>query len=60
MTPEQQASVDKALQRADLSDKTGGASDVGGKPAPNDPTPLDKSRDIGQDLQKHGVTMDKQ
>ncbi len=59
MTPEQQASIDKALGRADINDKMGGASDVSGKPQPNETTPLDKSRDIGQDLRKQDVTVDK-
>ena len=60
VTPEQQANVDRALQRADLTDKIGGATDVSTNPAPNDPTPLEKSRDIGQDLHKQGVAMDKE
>ena len=51
MTPEQQANVDKALGDAQISDKIGGASD-GGKTIPNDPTPIEKARDIGQDLHK--------
>jgi hypothetical protein len=42
-----------------MTDKISGATDVGVKPTPNEPTPIDKSRDIGQDLQKRGVTMDK-
>jgi hypothetical protein len=59
VTPEQQANVDKALSETQLSDKIGGASDVGGKPIPNEPAPLDKARDVGQDLHKAGVTMDR-
>jgi hypothetical protein len=59
MTREQQARVDQALSNVELSDKIGGANDAGAKPVPNDPTPLDKARDIGQDLSKAGVTMDK-
>jgi hypothetical protein len=59
VTPEQQANVDKALGDAQISDKIGGASD-GGKTIPNDPTPIEKARDIGQDLHKAGVTMDKE
>ena len=59
VTPEQQANVDKALGDAQISDKIGGASD-GGNPIPNDPTPIEKARDIGQDLHKAGVTMDKE
>lgn len=59
MTPEQQANIDKVLDRGNMTDKIGAASDVNNKPTPNDPTPMDKSRDIGQDLQKQGVTMDK-
>jgi hypothetical protein len=59
MTPEQQANIDKALQRLDLNDKIGQATDVSSRPAPNDPTPMEKARDIGQDLHKQGVVMDK-
>ncbi len=59
VTPEQQANVDKALSETQLSDKIGGASDVGARPVPNEPTPLDKARDVGQDLHKAGVTMDR-
>jgi hypothetical protein len=59
MTPKQQENVDKALARADLTDMIGGATDVSGRPAPNDPTPIEKAKDIGQDLHKQGVTMDK-
>lgn len=59
VTTDQQARVDKALGNAELSDKIGGASDAGAKPIPNEPTPMDKARDIGQDLNKSGVTMDK-
>jgi len=59
VTPEQQANVDKALAETQLSNKIGGATDVSSHPAPNEPTPLDKSRDIGQDLHHQGVTMDK-
>jgi hypothetical protein len=59
VTPEQQANVDKALSETQLSDKIGGASDVGAKPVPNEPAPLDKARDAGQDLHKAGVTMDR-
>jgi hypothetical protein len=60
MTPEQQASVDKALAQSQISRDVGGASDVSSKPQPNEPTPMEKARDIGQDLQKQGVTMDKE
>jgi hypothetical protein len=60
MTPEQQASVDKALAQSQLSRDVGGASDVSSKPQPNDPTPMDKARDVGQDLQRAGVTMEKE
>jgi hypothetical protein len=59
VTTEQQARVDQALGNVELSDKIGGASDAGSKPIPNEPTPMDKARDIGQDLNKSGVTMDK-
>ncbi|MBV8810663.1 MAG: hypothetical protein JO033_18495 [Acidobacteriaceae bacterium] len=30
---------------------------IQGDPKPNDPTPLDKAKEIGQDLQKQGVTL---
>ena len=59
VTPEQKERVDQALGKIELSAQIGGASDVGGKPAPNEPTPMEKSRDVGQDLQRQGVTMDK-
>ena len=43
MTPEQQASIDRAISRVDISDKViGPASDVTGKPAPSDPRPWKK------------------
>ena len=58
MTDEQKASIDKALGKANISQEIGGASDAG-KPVPNDPQPIEKARDIGQDLQKQGVTMEK-
>ena len=58
VTPEQQANVNKALQDVNLSNQIGGASDVG-QAKPNDPTPIDKARDVGQDLNKAGVTIDK-
>lgn len=59
VTPEEQANVDKALAETQLSDKIGGASDAGARPVPNEPTPLDQARDVGQDLQRAGVTMDR-
>ena len=59
MTDEQKASIDKALGKANISQEIGGASEVGSKPVPTDPTPIDKAPDIGRDLQKQGVTMDK-
>jgi hypothetical protein len=55
VTPEQKANADKALSETQLSDKIGGASDAGGKTVPNEPTPLDKARDIGQDLHRSGM-----
>jgi hypothetical protein len=58
VTPEQKANVDKALSETSLSNQIGGASDVG-QPKPNDPMPIDKAKDIGQDLNKAGVTMEK-
>ena len=59
VTPEQQERVDQALGKIELSDKIGGANDVSSTPKPNEPTPLEQSRDVGQDLQRQGVTMDK-
>ena len=58
MTPEQQANVNKALGDVNLSNQIGSASDVS-KTVPNDPRSMDKTKDIGQDLSKAGVTMDK-
>lgn len=58
VTPEQKARVDQALSETNMSKDIGGASDVSGKPVPNEPTPLEKARDAGQDLHKAGVTMD--
>jgi hypothetical protein len=58
VTPEQKANVDKALSETSLSNQIGGASDVG-QPKPNDPAPIDKAKDIGQDLNKAGVRMEK-
>lgn len=60
MTQERQASVSKALGQANISQEIGGSSEVAGKPVPNDPTSVDKARDIGQDLQKQGVTLDRE
>jgi len=59
VTPEQKERVDQALGKIELSEKIGGASDVSSSPKPNEPTPLDQSRDIGQDMQRQGVTMDR-
>ncbi len=60
MTPEQQASIDKAMARGDINDKViGPATDVTSKPVPSDPTPMEKANDIGKDLHERGVTMDK-
>lgn len=60
MDDKQKAAVDKALGKTELSASIGGASEGGGDPKPNDPTPLDKAKEIGQDLHKQGVTMDKE
>src|SRR5262249_10269295 len=55
MTPEQQERVDQSLKNANIQrDSIGGASDVSGKPTPNDPGSLDKARDVGQDLNRNG------
>jgi len=59
VTQEQQARVNQALAKTSLDTQIGGASEVPGKPVPNDPTPIEKARDVGQTLQKSGVTMDK-
>jgi hypothetical protein len=58
VTPEEKQRVDQALGNVQLSDQIGGASDVGAKPVPNGPTPLEKSREIGQDLNRAGVKLD--
>ena len=58
MTPDQQSKVDKALADANVTKQIGGATDVS-QAKPNDPTLVEKARDIGQDLNKAGVTMDK-
>src|SRR5664280_10625 len=58
MTPDQQSKVDKALADANVTKQMCGATDVS-QAKPNDPTPVEKARDIGQDLNKAGVTMDK-
>jgi hypothetical protein len=61
MTPEQQERVDQSLKNANIQrESMGGASDVNSKPTPNDPASMDKARDIGRDLNKAGVEMDKQ
>jgi len=59
VTPEQKAKVDRSLADVQLSNNIGGASDANTRPQPNEPTPIEKARDVGQDLQKAGVTMDK-
>jgi hypothetical protein len=59
MTDEQKANIDKALGKANISQEIGGASEAGSKPVPNDPQPLEKARDVGQDLHKQGVTVEK-
>ncbi len=61
MTPEQQERVDQSLKNANIQrESMSGASDVSSKPAPNDPSQMDKAREVGQDLNKNGVTMDKE
>jgi hypothetical protein len=61
MTPEQQERVDQSLKNANVQrESMGGASDVSSKPTPNDPNQMDKAREVGQDLNKSGVTMDKE
>jgi hypothetical protein len=61
MTPEQQERVDQSLKNANVQrESMGGASDVSNKPTPNDPSSMDKAREVGQDLNKSGVTMDKE
>jgi hypothetical protein len=61
VTPEEQTRVDQALSNSNLAKESiGPASEVSGKPVPNDPGSLDKARDIGQDLNKNGVTMDRE
>jgi hypothetical protein len=61
VTPEEKSRVDQSLGNASIArDKIGPASEVSGKPTPNDPSSMDKSREVGQDLNKSGVTMDKE
>jgi hypothetical protein len=61
MTPEQQEKVNQSMKNTNMQRESmaGGASDVNSKPTPNDPTSIDKARDIGKDLNKSGVEMDK-
>ena len=59
VTPDQQASVDKALAKTTVSQDIGGASAVSSKPVPNDPAPIETVKTLGQNLHKAGVTMDK-
>jgi hypothetical protein len=58
VTPEQKANVDKALSDTSLSNQIGGVSDAS-QAKPNDPIPIDKAKDIGQDLNRAGVRMEK-
>jgi hypothetical protein len=58
VTPEEKERVGQALGKIEVSNTIGGATDISTPPKPNEPTPLDKSRDIGQDLQRQGVTME--
>jgi len=60
MTAEEQARVDRALANTQLDARIGGASDFTGTPSPGDPARREKARDIGQDLHKSGVTMDRE
>jgi hypothetical protein len=59
VTPEQKANVDKALADIQISDKIGGPGEVSARPQPNEPTPIEKAKDVGQALHKSGVEMDK-
>ncbi len=59
MTDEEKSGIDKAIGKANLSHEIGGATEVSGKPQPNDPTPLDKARELGQDLHNKGLILDK-
>jgi hypothetical protein len=54
VTPEQQANVDKALSETWNSATNRRRKRRGARPVPNEPTPLDKARDVGQDLHKRG------
>ncbi len=59
VTPEQKVNVDRALADIQLDNRIGPATEVTGKPTPNEPMPIEKAVDIGKDLQNAGVTMDK-
>lgn len=60
MTLEQQDQVDKSVATASIQrESIGGASDVTSKPTPSDPSSMEQARDIGAELQKSGVEMDR-
>lgn len=59
VTPEQKEKLDTALANTNVIKEITGGIDVTGKPTPNDPTPIEKAIEIGHDLHKAGVTMDK-
>jgi hypothetical protein len=59
VTPDQKEKVDTALANMSISKDISGATEVTGKPTPNEPTPIEKAKDIGQDLLKAGLIVDK-
>lgn len=59
MTDEEKSGIDKAIGKANLSHEIGGATEVSGKPQPNDPMPLDMARELGQDLRNKDLILDK-
>ena len=50
VTPEQKSRVDQSLSNANIAhEKIGRASEVTGKPTPNDTSSMDKSRGVDMD-----------
>jgi hypothetical protein len=61
VTPEEKGRVDQSLKNANIArESIGPASEVNSKPTPNDPSSMNRARDVGQEMNKSGVEMDKQ